>query len=113
MPRTDFSIKEGDTQPAIEATLLYDDAPVDLTDAVVVFDMKHTFEDVSVRGMCTIQDTDGKVAYIWDETDTNVPGTYEAEFLVDYDLPETLSEFEKEETFPPDRLLRIEINEGI
>ena len=113
MPRTDFSIKQGDTQPSIEAKLLSDGEPVDLSDAYVVFDMKHTSADTRVKGMCTVEDNNGEVAYIWKDGDTDVDGTYEAEFLVDYDLPESLDEFEKDETFPPDRLLRIEITDSL
>lgn len=115
MPRTDFSIKQGDTQPAIEAKLLSDGDPVDLTDAAIVFDMKHTSEDTRVKGMCTVEGdpTNGDVAYIWEDGDTDSDGTYEAEFLVDYGLPESLSEFEKDETFPPDRLLRIEVTDSL
>lgn len=113
MPRTDFSIKQGDTQPSIEATLLSDGDPVNLEQAAVLFDMDHTSEDVRITGLCTVQDVDGEVAYIWKDGDTDIEGTYEAEFLIDYTLPESVSEFEKDETFPPERFLRIEINESL
>lgn len=115
MPRTDFFIKEGDTMPAIEARLLSDGEPVDLTDAYVVFNMEHISQDTQVQGQCTVEDDPegGNVAYIWKNGDTDESGTYEAEFLVDYDYPESLDEFEADESFPPDRLLRIEISRGL
>jgi hypothetical protein len=115
MPRTDFYIKQGDTQPAIEARLLTDGEPVDLTGAAVLFTMQHGSKDKQVNGLCTIQGarSEGTVAYIWDETDTEVEGIYEAEFRIDYDLPESVSEFEKDETFPPDRMIQIEVTDTI
>lgn len=83
-----FTIKQGDTSPAILATL--DDADgnaVDITGASVRLHLRsygsaQTYLDVAAT---IVTPASGLVRYQWSEGDTDTPGVYEAEFEVTYD----------------------------
>ena len=115
MPDPDFTIKQGDTSPAIEAQLLNGDDPIDLSDATVGFRMQHQQDDdVHINGLCAITDeTRGRVSYIWNDGDTDTVGRYSGEFVLDYDIPESMGEFDVDETFPSDGFLSIHVTETL
>jgi hypothetical protein len=94
---SDFVIKEGDRDPAIEATLRRDGSPYDLSDARRVDVVIGTLRDPPVvDAQATITDAaNGTVRYIWQFGDTDEPGTYRTEWVVT-----TLSGAET--TFPDD-----------
>lgn len=115
MHDSDFPIKQGDTSPPIEAQLRDNGDPVDLSgDVTAGFRMRHQQDDTLIEGLCTIQSAqDGELAYIWNSGDTDVAGRYDAEFMLDYDVPENMSEFDSDETFPPDGYLTITVTESL
>ena len=114
MPTADFTIKQGDTSPSLDVQLIVDGSPIDLSDAVVLFRMQHQRSDITRRGLCEITDaSSGRFAYIWNDGDTDAVGEYNAEFLIDYDQPESAAEFEGDETFPSDGFIRIDVTETI
>lgn len=82
-----FSLKVGDTAPALEAVLRDNTgSAVDLTDATVDLNVLHPRGgDVEVAAQATILNaTDGLVEYSWAAGDTDVEGRYRAEFVVEY-----------------------------
>jgi len=82
-----FTIKQYNTLPLLEATLLdADSQPVVLTGATVSFSMRSRDNDTLViKGQATIIDAlQGKVAYPWVAANTVVPGAYYGEFSVTY-----------------------------
>lgn len=114
MNNPDFTIKEGDTSPAIEVELRDGDSPIELSTANVGFRMRHRMEEVTVAGTCTIDSNNpGTVSYIWDDGDTDTTGDYDAEFIVDYDDPNTIDAFDVDETFPSDDFLHIRVTETL
>lgn len=78
-----FTIKQGDTAPPYAAVLEVDGVPVDLTGATVKFLMERNRANV-VDAAATIGAGDGEVSYAWQEGDTDVPGTYLAEWEVTF-----------------------------
>jgi len=113
MAEPDFTIKQGDTAPSIEVQLLDGDDPVDLSNANVGFRMHHQLEDVTVKGTCAIDETDGYVSYIWSDGDTDTIGRYEGEFIIDYDDPTSIDTFDVDETFPSDGYVEIDVTEPV
>ena len=119
----DFHIKQGNTAPAIEAQLLdNNDEPVDLDNygpdavsATVKFQMKKVgSDDVAVDAMAKVKDSaNGIVEYEWQDGDTDVTGSYRAEFDVDADGNTTVDNFTTDETFPNNDYLLIRIEEGL
>ncbi len=91
-----FTIREGNTSPALEYTI--SPAGVDLDGATVVFYMVKddgtvTLDDVT-DGVTVEEETDPPVlSYQWQDGDTDAKGRYEAEFRVTYEDGST-------ETFP-------------
>lgn len=82
-----FTIKQFNTLPLLEATLLDpNNQPVDLSNAQVVFTMRSRDNDTLVvdGDAIVIDELEGKVAYPWSPTDTFVPGAYNGEFVVTY-----------------------------
>lgn len=80
---TDFTIKQGDTLPALNASLKDSSGnAVDLTGATILFRMRKvgaaslTVEAAAV----VVSASGGTVRYNWQAGDTAVPGSYEAEF---------------------------------
>jgi hypothetical protein len=89
MANIDMFMVAGDSLPAVDTTLTDSTgAPIDLTSATgVAFHMALAGSDVlTVDSPAAMSDTptDGTVTYSWDDTDTSVPGTYLASFVVSY-----------------------------
>lgn len=100
MTNADFYIKQGNVEPALEVTLRGQDGePINLTSAIVRFQMSKVGADaLAVDDHARFVDPEnGVVAYEWDDGDTDEPGSYLAEFQVDYDASGT---FEADEEFP-------------
>jgi len=84
---SDFTIKQNDTRPNLDAQLLNaDGTPIDLTGCTVRFLMVPTSGGaVKVDGICAITDAEnGKVRYYWSAGDTANFGDYKAEFEVTF-----------------------------
>ena len=82
-----FTIKQYNTVPSLEATLVdYLGQPVNLTDATVAFAMRSKDNpNLVVSGAATIVDAlAGRVVYQWGVSNTNTAGSYFAEFIVTY-----------------------------
>ena len=94
---TDYTIKEGDQEPAIQATLQRDGQPYDLSNAQRVDIVIGTLRNPPVvDAQATITDPSGGVVeYAWQPGDTDEPGTYRAEWVVTTDSG-------VEATFPSD-----------
>lgn len=104
-----FNIKQNDTVPSIRATLQNGSGdPVDLINATVQFHMRAIGSTVvKVDAAAVIIDESlGLVQYNWIAADTNVIGSYQAEFEVTY--PDGTIE-----TFPNNAYVRIEIIDDI
>lgn len=80
-----FTIKQYNTIPSLEATLIdYLGQPVPLSDATVTFAMRSRDNpNLVINGAAAIVDAAaGKVSYQWNAADTNTHGSYIAEFTV-------------------------------
>jgi len=80
-----FSIKRGDTSPAIRRSFSTAAGPLEIpAGSTVVFSMAEavTRRVVVSRGQCRIDGND--VIYFWQDEDTAVDGLYEAEFEITY-----------------------------
>jgi hypothetical protein len=100
-----FFIKRNDTSPAILATLQdADDNAIDITGATVRFHLRAIgAKQVTVDSAAVIvAPLDGIVRYDWNSADTDVAGSYQAEFKVTYADASI-------ETFPNNGYLRVEI----
>lgn len=108
-----FTIKQGDTAPALKATLKRGDGnPADLTAATNV---SFVLED-GLRGVLINDDLSGNVSlvnapngvvqYSWKESDTEITGQKQAEFVVDFESGKT-------ETFPNNGYIYITIQNRI
>lgn len=86
MSKIDMRIKQGDTSPALVATLLDENnAALDLTGVTsVTFSMKTPDGDPKVdEASATVEDAgNGVVKYQWISTDTDEDGRYDGEFAV-------------------------------
>lgn len=105
---TDFSLKVGDTSPAILVELTPDD--VDVSGASVVFNMwDRKTKTVKIdRSAATIVAASGpaKLSYAWAVGDTDTEGIFEAEFEVTYVDGSV-------ETFPNNSYIRINVKSDI
>ena len=109
---SDFVIKQGDTSPALEATLT-DGAgdPFDITGATVTFHMtavgnEGTNQPVVDADATVVDAGAGVVQYDWAPGDTADSGVYSAEFEVTYNSGVT-------ETFPNDGYFEVVITEEV
>jgi hypothetical protein len=82
----DFTLKSGDTSPAIAATLTDSSGQsVNVAGASVRFQMATADYSTIVDAAATIRDAGaGRVAYEWQPGDTDRPGDYLAEWRVEY-----------------------------
>jgi hypothetical protein len=103
-----FTIKQGDTSPALRVALKYDDCKaVNTTDATVMFHMREyggTTPVISAAGV--VVSIGGIVEYRWAGGDTDALGSYEAEFEITY-ADGTV------ETFPSNGYIPVQVNEAI
>ena len=82
-----FTLKAGDTEPSLAATLRDSTGDaVDLSDASVDFNvLRPRGGDVEFAGSASITDAPaGQVRYDWVDGDTDAEGRYRAEFVVTY-----------------------------
>lgn len=103
----DFTIKQGDTSPAIKSQLSADGSSIDLFNVTEVrFLMKKSgtlVVDDDTNGAVSITDAaNGIVKYEWQSGDTDNLSAHEAEWEVEY------SDGTKE-TFPNDDYIKIKI----
>jgi len=93
-----FFINQNDTSPDIECDLISNGALVDLTGASVQFVMGDL-----VDAPAMIVNNNGRVRYVWQDTDTAIAGTHKANFQVIFANG-------KRETFPNNGYILITIN---
>jgi hypothetical protein len=81
-----FTIKQSDTSPSIQATLQDSNAtPINLSGATVRLHMKLLGSStVLEREVSVVTPFSGIIRYDWQDGDTSVAGTYNAEFEVTY-----------------------------
>ena len=104
-----FYLKQNDTQPNLDATLLTEDGlPVDLSVASAVrFHMRNAEGTVVVdEAMIVVDATGGLARYVWDAADTTTVGTFQAEVEVTFANG-------KIETFPNSSYLEVVITDDI
>jgi len=108
-----FTIKRGDTAPALRATLKRSDGePVDLS---TVDSMEFSLED-GLRGLLIQDDLDGSlsiineseglVQYSWEPGDTDAIGQKRAEFTIEFQSGDV-------ETFPNNGFIVISVQQNI
>lgn len=80
----DFTLKQHDTWPPIEATLSDQHGPLDLTGATVKLILKTAGgSPTTVIGACTlVSPSSGIVEYVWVVGDTATVNTYQGEFEI-------------------------------
>jgi hypothetical protein len=111
MPHVQFSIKQGDTAPALEG-ICRDGfgSPVNLTGATVLFKMRLApagAVKIASGAMGAVGNVVlGRQKYSWSTSDTDTAGTYEGE------VQATFSDG-RIRTFPPDGYFTIEITDDI
>jgi hypothetical protein len=100
----DFTLKRYDRLPSIQASLTYPGATaVDLTGATVKFIMKLPAGAVKVNAVAVVvTPASGIVRYDWLAIDTDVAGTYDAEWEVTFTGG-------KKQTFPTDGYLSVNV----
>lgn len=81
-----FTLKQNDTSPSIQATLKdASGSAVDISGATVKFHMKSIDGTLKIDEAATVVNASGGVVkYDWTSADTDVVGTYYAEFQVSY-----------------------------
>jgi DNA-binding beta-propeller fold protein YncE len=83
---SDLILKTGDTFPPLVTTLEENGSPLDLTGADSVT-MRMSSGNVSLTDLaCDVvgDPTNGIVEYDWEPGDTDTPGTYKVDFLIDF-----------------------------
>lgn len=84
---SDFTIKQNDTRPVLDAQLqMGDGTPINLTGCTVKFCMISTIaKQPKINTQAAIIDAvNGKVRYNWAPSDTDIPGSYKAEFEITF-----------------------------
>ena len=80
--------EKGDTKPPLKAQATdFDGDPIDLSGAMLHFNMFDRSGEIVIDGgaVSLVTDgTDGKVQYSWQDGDTDTVGTYKAEFVAEY-----------------------------
>lgn len=79
-------MKEGDTNPSIDAQLTDpDDEPIDLTGIDDVrFELRDRLGEVVVDEDADVTDeAEGEVSYTWSDGDTDEAGDYRGQFVID------------------------------
>jgi hypothetical protein len=83
-----FTVKLGDDFPQVQTTLTSDDGmPIDLSDAISVEfqSIKVSTGSTAVSGAAVVDDDEnGIIRYVWQGTDTDVPGTYWGSWVVQW-----------------------------
>lgn len=106
---TTLTIKEGDTEPILTATLERNGSAYDLSELSnpsVQFRMGFTDDPPIVDAQATIVTaSSGEVQYEWQDGDTDTVGTFKSEFVVTGDNTET--------TFPNDGYFTITVLEDV
>lgn len=99
-------IKEGDTRPPLRAQLLEAGSAFNLTDHTVNIRIRRTDDDtLLVDGGTTIESNNrGMVSYSWNDGETDIAGTYLAEFSA-------IDQSGEQITFPNGGYARIYIEE--
>jgi len=104
-----FTIKEGDTAPALKATLKRGDGDVvDLTGVQnIEFYLEDALEGIIVEddlsgNVSIVSASDGLIQYAWQDGDTDITGQKQAEFSVTFPSGDT-------ETFPNSEYLYITV----
>lgn len=103
-----FTVKQGDTSPAIEVTLkdLNGDV-INLAGASVRFHMSTKGLKALVDEQATLVDApNGRVKYVWSPGDTDVAGEHFAEWEITYSDGST-------ETFPSAKYIRVQVLQQI
>lgn len=106
-----YTIKQGDTAPALEATLLNennDPAELDLANEVT-FQLRGeniSITDDTTGNVSILSEDNGDVQYVWEDGQTDVAGFYQAEFIVEYTNGRVQS-------FPNDDFINVRIEEDI
>lgn len=84
----DLTIKAGDTYPPLVTTLEENGGPLDLTTATsITMRMASDSPPSAVDDLvCAVvgDPTQGVVEYEWQAGDTDVPGTYKVDFVIDF-----------------------------
>lgn len=90
-----FTVKQGDTLPALTATLVSaNGSKANLSNATILFRMSDLYTTNLIEASAEILDpANGKVAYYWADGETAEAGRFYAEFVVTYASG-------KQETFP-------------
>lgn len=99
----DFEIKQGDTQPPLEADLQDGDGnPINLQGASVTLCLgRHLRAPVDI-----IDAAEGRVRYEWQPGDTDYPGEWNAEFVVTFAGGEA-------QRVPSDGFIRVRIGRSV
>lgn len=110
MDSPDFYLAEGDVLPVIKGALTWaDDAAVDLTGATVMFQVRprNKHEDVFLATADIVgPPTQGNVQYQWIPSDTDLPGDFDARWVVIFPSG-------KQASFPNSRKLLLRIDSPI
>lgn len=102
-----INLKQGDTRHAIKAVLKnIDDHPVDLSTAIVDFNMARRHGNLVISRRAKQTDKTGEVWVVFNEGDTDSSGLYKAEFQVTYSDG-------RKETFPNDGYIEIMIESRV
>lgn len=103
----EFTIKRGNTSPAIRRTLSDSSGPVTLTGATVTFKMADSEGVLVVESEADVTDAEnGEVTYDWVSEDTAEAGVFFGEFQVVY-------ADQTEETFPNEGYIKITITKDL
>jgi hypothetical protein len=108
-----FTIKKGDTSPALRATLINPDGSTPAFDLAEDIEFYVGREDVGnivsadlESGVQILSKEEGTVQYNWSDGDTDISGPYNAEFVIKF-------ENNKEQTYPNSSFIKINILQDV